>query len=547
MKKRLYFLLVCVGLFYACKDEEQVLLNADFISDRQTISAGEKVCFMDKSVGEPVRWDWAFEGGEPSVSNLFSPEIVYNYPGTYTVKLRVGRGTENAETEMLQYITVVYPDEISVAFKANKTQALSDETISFTDLSIGFPSAWSWEFIPAEGRTVTSTEQNPSLVFEPGVYSVKLTVTNPKTTATLTKENYLNIIDKNSVAADITADRRMVIEGGNVSFKDASLGRPTRWNWTFEGGTPSTSNEQTPTVTYSTAGRYKVTLVASNELNTSTAEQEGYITVLPGKDIVLFYPFEGDSKDMGPNAIHPEVLKLGDNMDVNFNAPARKEGFTCAEFRSKDNQNYAFLSLPDNDALDFQATPVTTSFWVKTSNKTAANLGVFQHGAGPNASTDGKNKQTWFRFQKSSPFIRYVIEYSGLSGNWTDYKTKAMTAGDNKIVNFLCHLVCVGVMSYALFLVGNYWLADPASMQEEEVVVQRKYQETHKKTRRVGKRRYVPDGVRKEYYLEVAFTNGTMKTLHVPLSTYNKTRQGATKTLTLQKGFFGLPVITKGL
>lgn len=72
---------------------------------------------------------------------------------------------------------------------------------------------------------------------------------------------------------------------------------------------------------------------------------------------------------MGPNAIHPEILKLGDNMDVNFNAPARKEGFTCAEFRSKDNQNYVFLSLPDNDALDFQATPVTTSFWVKTRIK----------------------------------------------------------------------------------------------------------------------------------------------------------------------------------
>lgn len=114
---------------------------------------------------------------------------------------------------MLKYITVVYPDEITVAFKANKTQALSDESISFTDMSVGFPSTWLWEFIPAEGRTVTSTEQNPSLVFEPGVYSVKLTVTNPKTTATLTQENYLNIIDKNSVVADITADRRMVIEG----------------------------------------------------------------------------------------------------------------------------------------------------------------------------------------------------------------------------------------------------------------------------------------------------------------------------------------------
>ena len=41
MKKIIYFLFVCVGTFYACKDEEQVLLNADFISDKQTISAGE--------------------------------------------------------------------------------------------------------------------------------------------------------------------------------------------------------------------------------------------------------------------------------------------------------------------------------------------------------------------------------------------------------------------------------------------------------------------------------------------------------------------------
>ena len=100
----------------------------------------------------------------------------------------------------------------------------------------------------------------------------------------------------------------MIIEGGTISFKDASLGRPTHWNWTFEGGEPSVSDQQNPVVTYSTAGRYKVTLVASNEMNTSTAEQEGYVTVLPGKELVLFYPFDGDSKDMGPNAIHPEIM-----------------------------------------------------------------------------------------------------------------------------------------------------------------------------------------------------------------------------------------------
>ena len=74
-----------------------------------------------------------------------------------------------------------------------------------------------------------------------------------------------------------------------------------------------------------------------------------------------------------------------------------------------------------------------------------------------------------------------------------------------------------------------------------------KYVETHKKTRRVGRHRYVSDGIRKEYYLQVAFENGAVEELHVSLSTYNKAKAGASKILTLQKGFFGLPVITKGL
>ena len=78
-------------------------------------------------------------------------------------------------------------------------------------------------------------------------------------------------------------------------------------------------------------------------------------------------------------------------------------------------------------------------------------------------------------------------------------------------------------------------------------MVQKKYIETHKKTRRVGRHRYVSDGVRKEYYLQGAFENGNVETLHVSPSTYNKTKTGRPKILTLQKGLFGLPVITKGL
>ena len=80
---------------------------------------------------------------------------------------------------------------------------------------------------------------------------------------------------------------------------------------------------------------------------------------------------------------------------------------------------------------------------------------------------------------------------------------------------------------------------------EEKVTVLSKHIETHKQTRRVGNHRYVPAGERKEYYLQVIFENGTRKKLPVPLSTYNKTRTNATRTLTLEKGFFGYTIIKK--
>ena len=107
---------------------------------------------------------------------------------------------------------------------------------------------------------------------------------------------------------------------------------------------------------------------------------------------------------------------------------------------------------------------------------------------------------------------------------------------------------CAWVSSVVrFFLVGNYQMAAPASTKEVTVTVLEKLIKEHEKRRKVGKHRYVSDGVRKEYYLKVAFEDGAIETLHVSTATYNKARKGKPKVLTLQKGAFGLPVITKGL
>ncbi|HNW97681.1 MAG TPA: PKD domain-containing protein [Bacteroidales bacterium] len=65
--------------------------------------------------------------------------------------------------------------------------------------------------------------------------------------------------------ADFYANRFMVCAGGEVTFTDYSYsGAAQDWLWTFDGGTPSTSTLQNPTVQYNTPGTYDVKLKVSN-------------------------------------------------------------------------------------------------------------------------------------------------------------------------------------------------------------------------------------------------------------------------------------------
>jgi PKD repeat protein len=67
--------------------------------------------------------------------------------------------------------------------------------------------------------------------------------------------------------------------GKNISFNDQSSNFPTSWNWVFTGGTPSSSTNQNPTITYTTPGTYTVELTASNDIGTNTETKVGYITI----------------------------------------------------------------------------------------------------------------------------------------------------------------------------------------------------------------------------------------------------------------------------
>lgn len=79
--------------------------------------------------------------------------------------------------------------------------------------------------------------------------------------------------------ADFSASEISVNVGSNVTFSDISTNSPTSWSWSFPGGTPSTSTEKNPVVTYPAAGSYSVSLTSANQYGSNSTTKSNCITV----------------------------------------------------------------------------------------------------------------------------------------------------------------------------------------------------------------------------------------------------------------------------
>ena len=94
--------------------------------------------------------------------------------------------------------------------------------------------------------------------------------------------------------AKFSTERRVICAGETITFNDESFNIATGWNWSFTGGSPATSTQQNPSVTYNTPGTYAVQLQATDGTNSNTANVASYITVLPAGGGLPFYEsFEG--------------------------------------------------------------------------------------------------------------------------------------------------------------------------------------------------------------------------------------------------------------
>ncbi|MGZ2370627.1 cadherin domain-containing protein [Ancylomarina sp. YFZ004] len=171
------------------------------------------------------------------------------------------------------------PIKPEVDFSANKSSIFQLESVSFQDLTTYEPTSWNWTL--EGGQPLSSTDQNPVINYvEKGVYDVSLTATNKDGDATLTKSKFITVYEEGPAIANFTANKTTVKTGGQITFSDASLRIPTSWKWIFEGGTPATSTEINPVVTYDTKGTHSVTLIVENTFGLGQKIEEAFIHVM---------------------------------------------------------------------------------------------------------------------------------------------------------------------------------------------------------------------------------------------------------------------------
>ncbi|MEQ8361082.1 MAG: M43 family zinc metalloprotease [Cytophagales bacterium] len=87
--------------------------------------------------------------------------------------------------------------------------------------------------------------------------------------------------------AQFSADKKINCVNGSFQFEDFSFNsiKDSTWsyNWSFPGGSPSSSNLEKPVVTYNQAGQYDVNLTVSNNNGSSAIlTKSNYIDVLNG-------------------------------------------------------------------------------------------------------------------------------------------------------------------------------------------------------------------------------------------------------------------------
>ena len=198
----------------------------------------------------------------------------YSRAGRYTVRLTVRNAAGSNTITRSNYIVANTLKPPVAAFSASPVSGNVPLNAIFTDRSTGLITSMAWNF----GDGTSSEEKNPVHTYsKAGSYTVRLTARNSAGSNTVTRSNYIAVNALKPPVAAFSVSPTSGYAPLKVTFTDRSTGSPASWRWVFGDGNAST--QQNMDHTYSEAGKYTVSLTATNAAGGNTMTRSSYINV----------------------------------------------------------------------------------------------------------------------------------------------------------------------------------------------------------------------------------------------------------------------------
>ncbi len=423
---------------YLSEDLNTTSVLVPFFSAATTSGCGSVTTqFNNFSLGNPTSFAWTFEGGSPATSTLQSPQVTFSTPGSHNVTLTISNGTDSETLTKNNYINIDANPNPQFSMSVNGLQ------VTFTNTSTSATS-YRWYF----GDGGESSSVSPIHTFNTsGVYEVRLEATNPCGTISTTQSITLTS-DATLPISSFSADTQSGCEPLTVHFTDMSTNNPVGRSWSFPGGTPASSSEANPTVTYNTPGTYSVSLSVSNSAGADFSTQANFITVLAKPNVSYTYQTNGNSVSFVGNSADGTVSwNFGDGMtstDTNpihtfSDAGTYQVTFTATNNCGTDSETKTIViagggaTTPVTDFTMDKASgcaPLTVNFTDNSSNNPTSYNWTFVGGA-PATSTQA-NPTVVFTEPGQHAVILVTANSAGSST-----KVKSITVGTTPTASFV--------------------------------------------------------------------------------------------------------------
>jgi len=278
--------------------------------------------------------DWGNNGGFGSIDYDLAHNITNHFPPPGTVGLAylgvVGTSYKYGVSNIMNATWLTFIHELGHNFGMNHTFDLGQGvTGGFMDYGDGlFNGAYSW---------------NPQYTLDEFE----------------TQINNANISTCNSIGTPIANFDAINITcvGNTVEFNNNSLGGATSYTWSFQGGSPSTSTETNPLVTYSSSGQKSVSLTANNTNGPDTITKN---IIVSNSSIPAV---------CSPSGVIPNNGNDGGPTYFQLNTISKSSGGSRT-----DGGYYQDYTCTDNTILELNSTYNVTISQLYQSNQTSYNV-----------------------------------------------------------------------------------------------------------------------------------------------------------------------------